>query len=136
MRTSKVIFQDKPAEGHALLSRTVDSFRRTVNGAWIAGGSRTETFEVPLATLNTPEGARWLNPGSCGHLLAALPDGSFLTVSDGTPCSRSGFGPLARVPSGDRLVNVPHPLLPNLAPGYYRVEWLDDETVASLQTLS
>lgn len=133
MKTNKIIFKDKPAEGHALLSRTTDSFRRTVNGAWIAGGSRTVNFEIPLAVLNTPEGAGWLDPGSCGHLTVALPDGSFLGVSDGTPCSRSGFGPLVRVPVGDRLVNAPHPLLPNLAPGYYRVEYIDDETVASLQ---
>lgn len=137
MKTNKIIFKDKPTEGHVLLERTTESYRRTRNGAWTAGGSSRETFEIPLATLNTPDGAYWLNPGRCGHLTVALPDGTFLTVSGANdPISTNGFGPLARVPVGDRLVHTPHPLLPNLAPGYSRVEFIDDETAASLQPLS
>lgn len=132
MKTTKTL-NDQPAGGHALLERHTSSFTRTRNGAWVGAGGSTERFEIPLATLNSPSGCGWLNPGRCGFITVKLPDGSFLNVDGGNdPIRTSGFGELGTL-RGAVLVNRPHPLLPNLAVGYYRVEFYPTETLATFQ---
>ena len=133
MKTTKS-FQDQPAPGYALLERTQDSFRRSVNGAWLDGGSASEVFEIPLEILN--RGPGWFNPGRCGHVSVKLPDGSFLSVSGANdPIRTSGFGPLGTLKIEDReeFVSGAHPLLPNLFVGYYRVAYFADSVAATFE---
>lgn len=135
MRTTKTT-NDKPAEGHAILSRVTDSFRRASNGAWLPGGSTTENFEIPLEVLNSPEGCGWLNPGRCSSIFVCLPDDTFITVDGAhTPVRTNGFGELGEV-VGRGLVNRPHPLLPNIAPQYSTVGYLPDSVVETFVPLN
>ena len=137
MKTTKTI-NDTPAEGHALLERHTSSFARTQNGAWIGNGGTTETFEIPLTVLNSPAGCGWLNPGRCGDVFIKLPDGSFISVSGANdPIRTNGFGELGLITythdGRTEQVCQPHPLLPNLAPGYYRVIYFTDDIAATFQ---
>ena len=139
MKTNKIIFQDKPADGHALLSRTTESFRRTANGAWIAGGSTTETFEIPLATLNSSFGASWLNPGRCGHLTVALPDGSYFTVcgvNDPLSVSVDSKSGVLKKDGQEIFARPLHPLLPNLFVEYYRINYHTNKIIASFEAFA
>lgn len=119
----------------ATVKRTTDSFRRSVNGAWLAGGSSTVSTVIPLRKLNTPDGAARLNPGRTGSISVTFEDGSGLHISGANdPLQTYGFGPLGKV--GDLLVTRPHPLLPNIVAGYSRVEYLTDDQVATFQPLA
>ena len=132
MQTTKIL-NDEPAPGCAILERATDSFLRTRNGAWVSGWTSVERFEIPLADLNSPAGSGWLNPGRCGGITARLPDGSYLTVSGASePIHTHGFGEYGTL-RGDVRVNRPHPLLPNLAVTYARIEFFADEILATFR---
>lgn len=119
-----------PAPSTCRIILHTESFRRTVNGAWVAGGSKETETEIALAELNTPNGAHRLNPGRCGFLQVIFEDGTGIFVCGANdPIRTNGFGSLCTIKGGS-LINQPHPLLPNIAPTYSRVQWFSDETLA------
>ena len=139
--TSKDIWKDTPKEGHALVHRTTPHYQRTKNGAWIGAGADSETFEIPLAHLNS-DGAGWMSPGYSG-LSVKTPDGNYISIDGAnTPVRTSGFGELGHVKQKDQwgnesdvLINRPNKHLPNLAPAYYGVKRFTDGELATFKPL-
>jgi hypothetical protein len=133
----KDVFRDNPAPGCAILHRTKHLYSRTRNGAWIGAGSESEVFELPLAVLNSPGGCIWLNPGRCATVVYRIGGEVFGVDMSNDPIRADGFGELGYVESGGRrdLIRRPNPLLPNLAKGYYRIEWFSDADLATFTKL-
>lgn len=133
----------KPAPGHALLVRNNQSYARTRNGAWVGASSSETHFEIPLAVLNSPAGVDWLNPGRCSSVWLKFEDGTVLSVDGGNdPIRTFGFGDYGYIqPAADAHrdhevfrrtgISRPHPLLPNVAPTYYRCQWFSNEDLAT-----
>lgn len=129
---------DSPSAGHALVIRVTPRYARTTNGAWISAPTPPPAvFEIPLDYLNSREGVGWLN--SSGSTRVVLPDESQLFLStDNLPIRTHGFGDFGYVvfpgpPGAKQGISFPHPLLPNLAPAYYRVEFFSPEVLATFK---
>lgn len=123
--------KDTPSENTAIVELRTSSFRRSINGAWLPGGSSSKRWELPLAVLNSPNGCDWLNPGRSGFVSIKFPDGSGLWIDGGNdPVRSSSDSPLGYVPGAfgqpPVLVKAIHPLLPNIFLGYYRLLYVSN----------